>query len=348
MSFKTIPEMFFQNCKRFSEQKVAFRHKKEGVYTDVTYGELKLRVECFALGLLNLGIKPKDRIGLVSENRVEWAIADLAITALGAVDVPVFPTLTSKQEEYIFGDCGVSAVIASSNFQLSKILEFKYRLPTLRHIIVMNDEYDTRDVAVMSMSYLTERGCELKTAEERSFIIEEMWAKVLPEDILTLIYTSGTTGNPKGVILTHNNVVSNILASIEVVNISETDRFLSYLPWCHSFERTTGYYAAFSQGAVIAFAEAIESVGVNIKETHPNLMTTVPRFLETVMKKILAGALLMPPGKRKLFEWAVTTGRNFIKAKYSGGAGLLLNYKYRIADKLVFSKLREKIGIPYI
>lgn len=348
MNFKTIPEMFYYNCSRYSPEKTAFLHKKEGSYKPISYKELQDNVECFALGLLNLGIKPKDRIGLVSENRIEWAIADLAISCIGAIDVPIFPTLTAKQEEFIFSDSQVEAIVVSNSFQLSKVLEFKDTIPTLRHIIVMNSEFSTNDVSVVSMKYVIERGSELKPIEKRKQIVQEYASKVEEDDLLTIIYTSGTTGNPKGVMLSHRNVVSNILGASEVVEFAEKDRFLSYLPWCHSFERTTGYYCAFAYGSEIAFAEGLESVGANIKEYRPTIMTTVPRLLEMVKKKVFAGMEKEPASKQKIFNWATEIGVQYIRAKNAGKIPLFLKTKFKIADNLVFSKIREKIGLDFI
>jgi len=348
MSFQTIPEMFISLCEKYGNQKHAFEYKKNGVWIGITHAELREEVECFALGLLNLGIRTGDRIGIVSENRIEWAIADLGIVSIGAIDVPLFPTLTSKQEEWIFNDCQVTAVIVSNNFQLGKILEVKENIPTLRHIIVMNKDIEALDVAVKTMEYISNRGAEVRSREQRREIIVEASAKVKPDDILTLIYTSGTTGNPKGVILTHLNVTANVIGSVEAVLFTEKDRFLTYLPWCHSYERTTGYYAAFSCGATIYFAESIESVAVNIKEVKPTYITTVPRMMEVVRKKILSSMENEKLIKQKIFKWSIDVGINFIYSKLHGDTSYLASVKYRIANSLVFSKIREKIGCDYL
>jgi len=201
MQFSTIPEMFIKICKRFGHNKTAFMYKKDGVYIDVSYEEVREKVECFAVGLLELGVHSGDRVGIVSENRLEWAIADFAITGIGAVDVPIFPTLTAKQEEFIYNDCEAVAVVVSNSFQLKKILEVKETIPSLRHVIVMNDDVTSNQIFVKSMNSVILRGTELRTREERSNLFEEMALKAEPDDLLTLIYTSGTTGNPKGVML---------------------------------------------------------------------------------------------------------------------------------------------------
>ncbi|MCL5991672.1 MAG: AMP-binding protein, partial [Bacteroidetes bacterium] len=277
MQFSTIPEMFIKICNKFGQNKTAFMYKKDGVYIDVSYEEVRDKVECFAVGLLELGVHSGDRVGIVSDNRLEWAIADFAITGIGAIDVPIFPTLAAKQEEYIYNDCEAIAVVVSNSFQLKKILEVKETIPSLRHVIVMNDDAVSGEIFIKSMSGVIRRGAELRTKEERRNIFEEMAMKVASEDLLTLIYTSGTTGNPKGVMLTNKNIVANLIGVKDAIPFDETDVFLSFLPMCHSYERTAGYYTPICVGATIAFAEAIESVGTNITEVKPTLMTTVPR-----------------------------------------------------------------------
>jgi long-chain acyl-CoA synthetase len=348
MKFRTIPEMFIEVSERYQDTKAAFQHKVNDVYISITHNELRERVECFALGLLNLGIRKGDRIGIVSENRIEWAITDLAIACIGAVDVPIYTTLTPKQEHYIFSDCSASAVVVSNQFQLNKILEVKSELPELRHIIVINDDFKSDDVAVKSMNYIINRGSEIRSSEERKKILQEHIKNIDENDLLTIIYTSGTTGNPKGVMLTHKNIVSNVKSSVQAVDFKETDRFLTYLPWCHSYERTTGYYAAFSAGATIAFVEAIETISTNIKEFKPTYMTTVPKLLEKVRKRIFSNMEQESKMKQRIFNWAVNVGIDYVRAHHSQGASPFQKLNYILADKLVFSKIREKIGVENI
>lgn len=336
--------MFLNQCRKYGNSKPAYLYKKNDVFTEMTYSELKEKVVNLAIGLLDLGIHSGDRVGILSENRIEWIISDFAITGLGAIDVPIFPTLTAKQAEYIFSDCEVTAIIVSNNFQLRKVLEFKEHIPSLRHIFVMNDDYESSDFGVKSLSSVMERGRQLKTLEERNRIFEDLCNKVKAEDILTLIYTSGTTGNPKGVILTNNNIISNIKDSIIAVEFTEEDIMLSYLPWCHSYERTTGYYTAFYVGALVAIAESVETVGANILEIRPTIMTTVPRLLEIVKQKIYNAMSKEPIHKQKIFEWAVKVGREYVKQKLNNKINFATKTQYKLADKLVFSKIREKTG----
>lgn len=344
MSFTTVPEMFLDVCSRSGNQKPAVMHKKDGKYIGITHEELLDMVAKLAVGFIDLGIHSGDRVGIVSENRIEWMLVDFALTGLGAIDVPVFPTLTSKQLEFIFNDCEASVVVVSNDYQLKKLLDVKDNITSLRHIIVMNDKFDSELIMVKSLSSIEKRSEELKSKEESKRIYQKFAKKVNPKDLLTIIYTSGTTGNPKGVMLSHNNVISNVLGCYDVIHFDETDTLLSFLPWCHSYERTTGYYAFFSVGATVAIAEAIETVGTNILEIKPTIMTTVPRLLETIKKRIYANIDKEKAAKKKIFYWAVDVGRAYIKNKLAGKDPLFQKVQYNIADKLVFSKIRERTG----
>ncbi|PKL85909.1 MAG: long-chain fatty acid--CoA ligase [Ignavibacteriae bacterium HGW-Ignavibacteriae-1] len=344
MKYKNIPDMFFQTVRYHSSEKPAFLYKSDGKYNELTYGELQDRVEKLALGLLELGFHKGDRIGLISENRIEWIIVSFAINLIGAIDVPLFPILSAKQEEDIFTDCGVSAVIVSNQFQLSKILQFKENIASLRHVIVMNDDYDSNELYVKSLKELEERGGKIKNDEARHEHLLQKAAAIQSEDLLTLIYTSGTTGTPKGVMLTHKNILSNIEAVLESIGDLSQDIQLSYLPLCHTYERTGGFLALFSCGALIALAESVETVATNIQEIKPTMMTTVPKLLETVKKKIFLSMEKESGSKRFIFKKAIDIGYRKVLTDQEGKINPMLNLKYKIVDRLVFSKIRAKLG----
>ncbi len=343
MNFYTIPEMLLNVAASYPE-KTAYQFKSGGSYAGITYADLKYKIECLALALLDLGIRKGDRLGIASENRIEWIIADLATVSIGAVDVPVFPILTSKQEEFIFSDSSVTAIFVSNNFQLGKVLEFKERLPSLRHIIVFNDEFDDSDLSVKSLNGLISSGEKILKNRSKKGIFEEMCAKVTEDDLLTIIYTSGTTGEPKGVMLTHKNVVTNMKGCIKVILFSHEDIVFSYLPLCHSYERTTAYYSLFAVGATIGLAESIESIASDLLEIKPTLMTTVPKLLETVKKRIYSKVEKDKPVKRAIFNWAINIGIKLVRKKQAGKDPLLLKAQWAIADRLVYTKIREKLG----
>lgn len=337
----TIPAMFLDVCARYEGQtnKVVYGRKVHGAWSTISHDQLREEVECFAMGLMHRGFTQGQRLGIVSENRVEWAIADFAITAMGAVDVPIFPTLTPAQESYIFNDCEASCVIVSNALQLSKIQKVWDEIPTLRLVVVMNDDVQPSE-RVVRFSDIVREGREVMPAQERRSTFATMAAAVQPEDLLTLIYTSGTTGNPKGVMLTHRNLMSNIAGSLEVIDITENDVFLSYLPMCHSYERMTGYYFAFCVGASTYIAESIETVAENMREVRPTVMTSVPRLFERIKMRVEGNVAKESPLRQRIFAWAISVGR----ARATGSTSMLLSIQNALADRLVFSKIRERTG----
>ncbi len=341
-TFKNIPDMFYRVCDRYDD-KVAFRFKENGKWQDLTYSRLVELVESFALALLELGIRKGDRVGFVSENRIEWIISNFAVSLIGAVDVPIFPILTAKQEEYIFSNCGVSCLIVSNNFQLNKVMQFKDDLETLRQIIVLNDDFTTQDPAVRSYKDMVARGLELRPNHGREYFDKKI-NKIASDDLLTLIYTSGTTGDPKGVMLTHGNLCSNIKDANAVFGNLEQHTTLLFLPLCHAYERTSGFYTLFSGGAQINMAESIDVVASNLREVSPTIMTSVPKLLETIKKKIFHAMSKETPSKQKVFNWAVEVGSKYVRNKLDGKNSITLKAQYKIADKLVFSKLRDRVG----
>jgi long-chain acyl-CoA synthetase len=345
MAFSTIPEMFLQvlAMKRPAD-KPAFLRKEAGRYVGVSYDELLRRVELFAAGLHDLGIRKGDMAGIVAENRLEWILTDLATTCTGIVDVPVFPTLTARQEQYIFHHCNARVIIVSNQFQLSKILKIREELPELRHIVVMNEDVAVDGDFVLRFTDVEARGKKVFSDEQRRVWFGEQCRNIRPDDVLTVIYTSGTTGEPKGVMLTNRNITTNMHGALAYIPVKDTDVMLSYLPLCHSYERMAGYYSVFSQGATIAFAESIETVAENLREVHPTIMTSVPRLFERIRNKILATVEKDKPMKQKIFHWAMDVGKEYYKTLDGGRMSTGLKLRNALADKLVFSTIREKMG----
>jgi long-chain acyl-CoA synthetase len=281
-------------------------------------------------------------VAIVAENRPEWIVADMAIVSLGAVNVPVYPTLTPKQLEFIFNDATVKAAIVSNSFQLAKVLSIKSKVKSLRRIITMAEQGALGKEGVLKFAKILELGKEFERINPAFF--RESMMKVKPEDLLTIIYTSGTTGNPKGVMLTHKNLVSNIHAAAEVIPFGKEDVLLSFLPLCHSFERMAGYYTAFSCGALVAYAESIETVRDNLLEVHPTIVTTVPRLFERIHGRILKMVDSSPAPRRKIFYWALEVGRKYVEAKRHGSIPIALAVQHAVAEKLVFAKLQQRTG----
>ncbi len=343
VNFSTIPEMFRNIIAKFRDaDKPVMLYKQDGRYTGISYGELATRVELFAGGLASLGFKRGDRISIISENRPEWAIADLAAVYLGGVGVPIYPTMTAKQNEYIFNDAGVAYVVVSNRFQLNKVIKVLPEVKLLRKVIVMNEKDCPPDDYAISFERVLRLGKDFLT--ENPGYLEDSLKLVRPEDLLTLIYTSGTTGNPKGVMLTHSNLVSNMISAADVIPLGPEEIMLSFLPLSHSFERMAGYYTALACGVTIAYAESIEKVADNMLEVRPTVVTTVPRLFERIhgriMKKVDAGK----PLQKKIFTWACDVGHAVALARKRGKIPALLAAKHVIAEKLVFEKLRARTG----
>jgi len=331
-----------------STTKEAFRRKVDGSYRGISYDRLFRDVEAFALSLRALGFSRGDSIGIMSENRYEWVVVDLACAVTGIIDVPVFPILTPAQIAYVFNDAEVKGVVCSNAMQVSKILKVAESITALEHIVIMSEEAMARNAAARDrggvlFSRMIEGGALL--ADTISGQLEELVAQVEPDDVMTIIYTSGTTGNPKGVELTHRNFAANITGCSRVLEITPDDVVLSYLPLCHSYERTAGYYTCFACGATIAFADSIETVSENLLEVRPTIMTSVPRLFERIKLRVEKGVAVQPASRRRVFHWAMRVGLRYWRAKQTkGGIGPVLAAQRRLADKLVFSKVRARTG----
>ncbi len=342
VTFATIPEMFLNLTDKYMhDERPLILRKVEGEFAPLRYSEMRELVAQFYHGLAELGVTRGDRVAILAENRPEWVITDLAALYHGAVDVPIFPSQTAKQVEYILKDAGVSVAVVSNRFQLTKLLKIRDAVKSLKHVIVMNEMEDLPD-GVLSFTSVLDAG--RKEHQQHPNALREASVTVTPEDLCTIIYTSGTTGNPKGVMLTHDNFVSNVMASTEVIHIGDQDVLLSFLPLCHVFERMAGFYVAMSCGATIAYAESVETVAENMIEVRPTVMVAVPRLFERIYNRIARMVEKDSAAKRKIFYWAVGVGRRFVQEEKHAGAGLLLRSQHALASRLVFSKLRERTG----
>lgn len=345
VQYQTIPQMFLQSgATFFADGHPVYMSKRNGTYEGINYADFRDSVECLAAGLIKLGLEPGDRVGIVSENRLEWVMADFAITGCGAVDVPVFPTLTARQLEYTYNNCSASIIIVSNSFQLNKIVSMRSEIPSLEHIIVMNNEGVNTAENIHGFSDVVELGKKSMPQEERAAQFAQKAQAVAPDDLCTIIYTSGTTGNPKGVMLTHRNLCSNINAVNDVVHVGTNDIFLSYLPMCHSYERIGGFYIAFGHGATTAFAESLESVRTNLQEVRPTIMTSVPRLFERIRNGVYANMEKQSPAKQKIFAFALRAGKRMVQEQQKGSVSLATKLMYNVADTLVFSKVRALTG----
>ena len=337
----TLTNLFFEGAERFDKPD-ALQVKIDGRYQPISHRTVVERVRRTALGLRALGLVRGDRVGILSNNRPEWAIVDFGSLTAQLTDVPIYPTLPAEQVEYILRDSGAAAIFVSDAAQLAKVAEVRARVPGLRHVITFAP---TRDGgADLTLAELEERG---KTAETPEAIAKYRRdaLEVQPHELATIIYTSGTTGPPKGVMLTHDNLFSNVEASRQVLPFKPNEISLSFLPLSHIFERMAGHYLMFSVGASIAYAESHETVPANLLDVRPSFVLSVPRLYEKFYARVLENALAAGGLKRRIFFWARGVAERWSERVLNKRpVGVLLGIQYAIAQRLVFSKLRERMG----
>ena len=282
-------------------------------------------------GLLKLGINPGDKIGIIcTVNRPEWNMTDIGVLQTGAIDVPIYPTISSEDYEYILNHSECKVCFVSDKVVLDKLNAIKDNVPTLKHIYT----YDKIEGAT-NWSEMLDSNNEIDQAE-----VEKRKDAVKTEDLATLIYTSGTTGKPKGVMISHKNIASNSIASTERLPVNEYAKALSFLPVCHVYERMI-HYLYMMNGVSIYFAESMETIGDNLRETQPNVFTAVPRLLEKVYDKIVTKGAAAGGIKTKLFFWALNLG---LRYEVNGANGAWYEFQLKIARKLIFSKWKEALG----
>jgi long-chain acyl-CoA synthetase len=314
-------------------------YKKDGSYTPISTDEFGKDVKHFALGLRELGYEAGDKLIILSENRPEWVMTDLASLCLGGISVPIYTSLVPEQIQYIIDNSDAKVVVFSDEEMWGKIEVIRSELAKVEHYITCQADGPE---GTLTFADVQKRGEKL--AEDQPDLFEELALKVKPEDVASIIYTSGTTGVPKGVMLKHSNFVSNVHAVLKIIEFTHKDTVLSFLPLSHVLERMVTF-AYLSKGCSIAYAESIETVAENLLEVRPHIMVSVPRVFEKIYAKVMDNVLASSSLKRKIFFWAVKIGREYGKNKLlnqpvSGS----LQFKKKIAHKLVFSKIIEKTG----
>lgn len=342
---KTIPELFEFLTQEYSKKatRPLLAKKVNNVYTGISYQEVGEETELFACGLPSLGFKREDKIAIIAENRPEWIYSDMGIICVGGIDIPIYPSLTADSIEFILNNSEAKGVVVSNKFQLNKILKVRNNSRHLKFIVVMNE----KDVAkehpgVYSFAEVQEMGKSYR--EQHPDFFRSEIRKANENQVCTIIYTSGTTGEPKGVMLSHKNIMYNVKTALEIFPIMADDIFLSFLPLCHIFERMAGYYAGFAAGSSLYFADSIDTVAQNLIEAKPTILTTVPRLFEKMYTKIIKNVDSQPASKRKIFYWGVETAKEYMYAKRDGRVSIALKAKYKLADKLVLNTIREKTG----
>ncbi|MFQ3599180.1 MAG: long-chain fatty acid--CoA ligase [Chloroherpetonaceae bacterium] len=344
-SFKTLTEMFNAVFAHYHgrTEKFALARKVNGKYQGITHDELHREVLAFAGFLKSLGVEKGDRVAILSENRPQWVVVDMATMMIGAINVPLYPSLPPNQIAYIIQNSECRAVITSTMLQLNKIRKIRAEVPTIKAVVSIN-ELDAPDDAVTDFEAAKKIGEKFNHEHPNAFANLEL----SEHDLATLVYTSGTTGNPKGVMLTHRNLCENVKSCDEsmckVLPIDERDATLSFLPLCHTYERTAGYYLIFGCGATINYAESIETITMNLAEVRPTIVVTVPRLFERIKSGLFKSVDSSPPVKKKLFYWALNVGYAHAKAKRQGSFAPMIAAQYALADSLVLSKVKERFG----
>jgi long-chain acyl-CoA synthetase len=340
MRYQNLAQIIPGNAGRYGER-TAYLYKSDGIYKPISFNEALKWVDCIAAGLAGIGVKRGEKVAMLSENRFEWTFSDYAILTLGAVNVPIYPSLLSAQVEYILKDSEAQIVLCSNSSQYDKIRNLRSPQGLIKKIIIFDPNEKTKDA--VPLKDLCRNG-EMFLKDHPDFLEKER-AQTGADDLATIIYTSGTTGEPKGAMLTHGNFLSNVEGSLKHLDVDENDTFLSFLPLCHVFERMAGHFLAASVAATIAFAESIDAVAQNMGEVRPTIMTSVPRLYEKIYARILESVETGSGIKRKIFYWALGVGREYVRAlmeKRPISKGL--ESKRKLAYKLVFSKLAERVG----
>ncbi len=338
---RTLPELFLQAIERHDRPDL-MRYKAGGDWAKIPAREFREEVELAAHGLIDLGIQAGDRIALLSENRPGWALADLATLSVGAWVVPIYTSLPPDEVQYILEDSGARACVVSTAPQLAKVLEVRDRCPSLSWVISL-EPVDREEERLLTARQLVERGREARAS--RPAAVDERRAGIQPEETATILYTSGTTGRPKGVMLSHRNLVTNTIDALESLEITPSDLHLSWLPLSHSFERTAGYYIMLHAGVSIAYAESIEKVVDNMREVRATVTLGAPRLYEKMYAAVLQSASDAGGLKKVIAFWARRVAIEYSEAEVGGkGAGPWLKLKRGLADRLVFSKIRDRVG----
>ena len=316
--------------------------KRDGQWVRISATEFVRRVRHIALGLVELGIQPGDRVALISENRPEWSIADLAILSVGAVTVPIYTTQSIDQIQFILEDSGTRALLISGGRVLKHARKGFEGLNQLEHVVVFDSE-SVRDLErATPLESIEARGAAIEREDSEAF--DKLLARGRAEDLATIIYTSGTTGEPKGVMLTHENFISNITSIPTGLPISPSDVSLSVLPLSHIFERTVFYVFCYV-GVSVNYAASFDQVGEFLREVRPTIMTAVPRLFEKVYHRIIKKGMSAGGVKSRIFASSLKLGRRYAELADKGQRiPLSLKARHAIADRLVFTKWREGIG----
>ena len=324
------------------EDKALYQQKENGVYKTYTYKEIIDKVRSLSKALINEGLKENEKLAIFSQNNLNWAIIDYATLSASLVDVPIYPTLLPSTVEFILNDSESQMIFVENLELLKKIFEIPDNKLNVKKIVLMSNESHD-DKRVVGFDDFLNSGRDLNDTE-----LDKRLEAIDIKQLATIIYTSGTTGVPKGVMLSHENILFNVENSIKVLpfELSGNEKFLSFLPLSHIFERMAGHFMAMRVGAQIAFAENVETVAQNMGEVNPTIMASVPRLYEKMYARVIESVESSPAIRQKIFYWAVSVGKEVVNkyTKIGKKPSGFLAFKLAIANKLVFSKLKDRVG----
>jgi long-chain acyl-CoA synthetase len=316
----------------------ALRYKKDGRWISISWNEWAAEVKRLARAFVKLGLQPRQTVTLAAKNRHEWVTVDLAVQMAGGVLVPIYPTLTAEEAQYITSNCQARFAVVEDLGQLAKLLAKPGATPTVERIVVIDGE--SADPRALSYEQFRRAG---EGVEDAALL--DRYQHIGPGDIATFVYTSGTTGQPKGAMLTHANILFVSEAVLKMFDITPADVVLSYLPLSHVYERCGGFYVAMRAGIEVNFAESMEKMPANLLEVRPTILCSVPRVLEKVYEAISAKTAAASPTAKKLFNWALAVGRQAAPYRLEKKPlPPLLALKHRLAKALVYDKIADRFG----
>src|SRR6185369_2922577 len=331
----------FNRVARKHKRSDTLNYKSDGRWVSISSDEMLQRVKHIAAGLHAIGAHRGDRVALLSESRVEWTLTDGGSIFAGTIDVPIYPTLTPPQVRYILNDSGACILFLANREKYDEIKEALGECPEVKHVVFF-DPQGVSEAEGLTLSQLEEQGRDLEQREPG--YVDRLTAQTKPDDLATIIYTSGTTGEPKGVMLTHSNLVTNLIDSSGHLSFGEHDTALSVLPLSHVFERQA-MYMYLHQGMAVYFAESLQTVGPNLREVHPTVLVGVPRIFEKIYQRIQERAAETGRIASALLAWSVSVGKEYAQRVIAHQpVPAFLKLKHRIASKLVFSKWQWAFG----
>jgi len=338
MAVETLSQLFINTIRSYPKDNLLM-HKEEGKYVSLSSRDVWDRVRFLSLGLRVLGLQPRDKLIVLSENCPDWVMTDFAALCAGAITVPIYPTLMPEQIKYIIDNSDAKIVVCSTRELWRKVETVRKDLTKVTHAILFED---AAPEGVLTLAGIIAKG--KAAAEGGGDDFEKTALGIHPDEVASIIYTSGTTGIPKGVMLSHANIVHNIKSLRAIVEFKDTDVILSFLPLSHILERMCTF-AFLYVGATIAYAESIETVGENLVEARPTIMVSVPRLFDKIYARVIDQVLAGSALKKKIFFWAVRVGKKRGQMKLRGEPVTgWLKFRYGVAQKLVFSKILAKTG----